>query len=516
MEGRRTAFALTLIILVSFAVYFNSLFGEFVYDDASQIVDNPWIKDIRRIPDLFLKDVWAFRSAMLGLSFHEPSNYYRPLMGLNYMLDYRIFGLRPWGFHLNNVVMHAAVSVVVFLLLRELLRLSGAGRPLDIAFAAAVLFAVHPIHTEAVAWLGCIPETTFTLFYLLSLLFYIRGRPLVSAGFFFVSVLYKETALTLPLLLVAYDVLFRERPGRFSPSVLGRYLPYAAIIAVYLLLRVNAIGGFAAVKRHAYLSNWQYFINVFPLFAGYIGKLILPVKLNAHYIFHPVYSIYELKGIVSLLFTLAVAVAAFGLRRERPALLGFLLMLIGLLPVLYIPALGENTFAERYLYLPSVGFVLIVSVFPAGLSRMGRAALLVFVSVAVVYSLQTVRRNFVWKNNFTLWSDTVLKSSDSYIAHGEIGLAYHERGQIDEAVKHYKASIDLRPNYEPYHNNLGNAYMQMGLYDAAIRHYSLSIAINPYALESYYNISLAYRAKGWDAMADEYLRKLEGLRAPPQ
>src|SRR3989338_11160465 len=176
---------IVIILITSIGVYLNTLPNGFVYDDEFQVLKNPWIKDVRYIPEIFLSDVWAFEGKGL-------SNYYRPLMHMIYMIDYYIFGLKPWGFHLTNIIFHAGVSVLVFIIASILINQSHDLNPksqilksksniqdskskiLSPAFIAALLFAAHPIHTEAVTWVAGIPELSFTLFYLLSFYLYIN------------------------------------------------------------------------------------------------------------------------------------------------------------------------------------------------------------------------------------------------------------------------------------------------------------------------------------------------------
>ncbi|MEK6527463.1 MAG: hypothetical protein AABZ36_01065, partial [Nitrospirota bacterium] len=336
--------AIVIVIIASIGVYLNTLPNEFVYDDESLVLRNPWIKDVKYIPEIFLSDAWAFKEE------GPPLNFYRPLVHIIYMIDYQVFGLKPLGFHLTTVLFHGGVSVLVFLIFSMLinqLRLTNLkpktqnpksqisnqkSEILSPAFIAALLFAAHPIHTEAVTWIGGIPELSFTLFYLLSFYLYIypvrdkslnrikadgkRGKNIIlSLLFFFLATLCKETALTLPLLIFAYDYSFRRDTllpaGRqasfFSPKtlyhLLKRYLPYLIISGIYFILRTHAIGGLAPVKRHAELSNYEYLINIFPIFTQYLEKLILPVNLNVFYVLHPISSILQLKGIIALILT---------------------------------------------------------------------------------------------------------------------------------------------------------------------------------------------------------------------
>ena len=210
LSSRYTAIA--ILFIISIGVYLNALPNEFVYDDKYQVLENHWIRDAKYIPEIFLTNVWAF------VGEENLSNYYRPLMHIIYMINYHIFGFKPWGFHLTNILLHGGVSVLLFLLLSVLINQShdlnskfhpeqvgtnskskikkSKGRTdlvrpksqfskpksqilnlksqiLSAPFIAALLFAAHPIHTEAVTWIGGIPELSFTLFYLLSFYLYI-------------------------------------------------------------------------------------------------------------------------------------------------------------------------------------------------------------------------------------------------------------------------------------------------------------------------------------------------------
>jgi hypothetical protein len=226
-------------------------------------VENPWIRDIKHLPEIFSSSAWAFKNV---------PNYYRPLVNIVYMLDYNIFGLTSWGFHLTNVILHTGVSVLVFLVTALLINkpqppqpqsieqcnatpahaLAGAEN-LTVPFVAALLFAVHPIHTEAVAWASGVQDVSFTFFYLLSFYFYLKTEGVWGKGFvlslvfFFFAALSKEPALTLPILLIAYDYSFK-RDSILHPKpetiylLLKRYLPYMVVAGIYLILRTYAIG----------------------------------------------------------------------------------------------------------------------------------------------------------------------------------------------------------------------------------------------------------------------------------
>jgi Flp pilus assembly protein TadD len=518
-------FPLSVLAVASLAVYANTLAGEFVYDDMSQVLENRWIRDVSYLPDILFKSVWSF----LG---EGTSNYYRPMMHTVYMANYHLFGLKPWGFHLVNALFHAGTSLLVFLLAARLFppryAAPSAGRGmtgevLSIPFIAALLFAVHPIHTEAVAWVAGLPDLSFSFFFLLSFLLYIvstsgdrlhKGFYSLSVASFFLSALSKEPALTLPLLLFAYDHLFGD-PGTGFKWRWKRYVPYLLAAAVYFALRLYALGGIAPEKRHEHLSALQHVINVFPLFMDYLGKLLLPIRLNAFHVFRPVASLLEARGILSIaVFAAFAAATVLAYRRNRAACFCLLLIVIPLLPAFYIRGLGLNTFAERYLYLPSAGFAMLAAMPFAraaeGYARRAVAAIAALALLAGIYSVGTVRRNAVWRENLTLFADTVRKSPDAGLPQKELGIALLEKGKVEEAIASFEKAILIEPSDFRVYNNRGMAFDQMGRFDLAMADFDRAIALEPRACEAYNNKGKSYGQIGrFEEAIEQFHRAIE-------
>lgn len=494
------ALRILAICLISISVYFNSLMNGFVHDDLFQVLKNPWISDYKNIPMIFKTGVWGF--------FTTPSNYYRPVMHLLYMLNYYLFGLAPWGFHLMNLIFHTANCVLIFLVTEKLLNHFQETNPSTLKIVpvlTAVIFAIHPVHTESVAWVAGIPDLSYTLFYLLSFYLFLisnnkdgstnYGFIFISAALFFIALLSKEPAATLPLVLLSFDYLRGKL--KFGMNIFKRYLPYLATACIYLYLRSWALGGFTYHKSNYNLSDYQYFINTFPLLIGYLKKLALPYNLNAFYTFHPILHLSGFKPIISVFVAIAFLLAlVVSLVKRSIVSVGLLFIAIPLLPSLYIAALAKNVFTERYLYLSVFGFGLLFSLLVSHIikSRPNSLKPIAFslAMLAVFYSAGTFSRNKIWKDNLTLFEDTVVKSPDSPDVHNNLGVLYLGAGEMDAAKDHFIRAIELEPSNMEAQGNLGIIYMRKGEIAKATNKFLFILDQDPNNLLSHYNLGILY------------------------
>ncbi|MFQ5901038.1 MAG: tetratricopeptide repeat protein [Thermodesulfobacteriota bacterium] len=512
-------------VVISMVVNLNILTNGFVWDDEMLFLQNKWITDIKYIPEMFTLKEWAFTKDVVS-----HSNWYRPVFHLFGMAGYLLSGLNPWGYHLVGLLFHTANTVLVFLITSVLFnRLETRNAPRStihpfFAFTAAILFAIHPINTEVVAWTSAASDLTFTFFLLLSFYLYIRPRirdendltsNLLSAASFLFALLCKETAMALPGLLILYD--YSEGKG-FSLSQAKRYTSYLIIIVIYFLLRDNALGNTVPTSvYHSYLDLYQYIINIFPLIVNYIYKLILPINLNAFHLFYPVYSLSEPRAIAALLFILLLAVLTVWLRRvNRIAFFCLIWMFIPLLPALYIPVVGRNVFAERYAYLSSIGFAILTAyLFKKVFYRLeardkvideksvsiGKAAIVVSIIVITgLYATGTIKRHLIWRSDYTLWTETVRESPDNYFAYNFLGDILSKKGMLSEAVDAYNNSLRFGSsarNPDPNilgsaHYNLGLIHSTRGLKQEALLEYDKAIEFKPRFFDAYYNSGIIY------------------------
>ncbi len=547
--------AILIIIIVSCAVYAMTLFNGFVYDDVPQVLENLWITELSNIPRIFASSAWSFMGD--GASYH----YYRPMMHTIYALEYQLFTLNPLYFHLVNILIHAFNSVMVFAVASVLLspRVASAGfkGPGSIIkdfptlpFIAAIFFAVHPVMSESVAWVAAIPELSYSAFFLLSFYLYIKSSALEDNGrasfsmltkpayifsviFFFVALFCKEPAMMLLPVLVAYDRISRKK--FFTLSAVSRYLPFAVLAVIYLVIRDNALGGLAPkFAEHSYLSIFQNILNVGPLVFEYFSNLLVPMKFSPFYVFYPVLSFFESTSLYSwALVVILLVLYIYLFVRRSVAFVAATLLLAPLLPVLYIPALSTSVFAVRYLYLPVAGFTIILAlIVGAILSRRkltgGKGAIIpVIIALVILFALssfKTIKRGQIWKDDLTLWTETVRLYPKNYHAHLNLAKSYMVSGEVELAKKAYNNSIrfnkqllhpkklslaeswynlgllefnsnEVERAIEAYRqslrikvkpsltrdvlNNLGNAYATGGYIDEAIRTYEQALAIDP-------------------------------------
>ncbi|MBI5903092.1 MAG: tetratricopeptide repeat protein [Deltaproteobacteria bacterium] len=490
-----------MVVVLSGLLYLNAIGNGFVYDDNVYVESDPTIRH--------LGNIWkALTSTALdpNVSSAVPSNYYRPLVPITYMLDYRIFGMAPWGFHLTNILFHALNSLLVYLIARKLFNKR------NLALAAGLLFASHPIHTEAVAWIAIVLDVGCAFFLLLAFYLYMgEGKAWVrlplSALAFFMALLYKETAVIFPLLLVSYEFLIRR--GAKGYGLKAALTVYPAVALAYLAVRLHVLGGFAPLPNpDAYLSGYRILINSVYLLMRYLWMLVFPVDLNAFHTLVPALSALDPRFIISAAAFCAMFVVWMTVgKMDRFTAFAFIWVVLPLLPTMYLLKVfgGEiwNIFCERYLYLPSFGFVLFVSYaggrLHEGLSRnpRGRAVVpAVFLAILFLYSAQTVLRNRVWRDNVTLYADGLEKSPGVALLHNNMGFEHLMNGRLGEAEAEFAAALRLDPKYEKAYFNLGLVYMKARDWERAGRYLETALGIKSYYADTYTNLGIVYLRLG--------------------
>jgi protein O-mannosyl-transferase len=462
--------------------YVSSLSNGFVWDDNQQIVMNPVLRAGSPWAHLFLSDAWSY--AHRDQPAH--SNYYRPLQMVSYRVTADWFGLQPQYLHILSVLFALAAVLAAFSVYLKLTR------RLAVAFAAAALFAVHPVHSEAVDWISALPELGCATFFLIAFNLFLSVRSpssdhnsdqssdqssdmtpewhprrwsslCLSLLAFAAALLWKETAVVFPAIIAAYVFCFAPDNFRKRLRSSARLsFPFWCVLAAYLALRFRILGFLSMHQRIWKLTPLQVGLNAFHLMAMYWWKLVAPLHLNAYYVFSPVRSIADPRAIVGILFV-AMACAAIRHAFSRAPLAAFasLWVFITLLPVMNIYALGRNVFAERYLYLPSVGFCLLAALIAA--SAMNRLpenrlpekfqkplAALLLTAIVLWFSWETFTRNPDWHDDATLFGATLASSPDAPFVHFMVAATESDNpADSQSAEAHYLQAIALAQSENP-------------------------------------------------------------------
>ena len=476
--NRTTLIHLLVLSAGGFGLYAGTLSSSFVADDNAEVLTDRLIRSFANIPTFFAHSVWFFLGG-------QGDRYYRPLKLLAYSIEYHLFGFQSFFWHFSNILINIAVIIAVYVLVRAL-----ASR--ELGFWAALWFAFHSIHVEAVAWIAGGNDLLCGLTILFAAWCYHRARsgasPVFFQGFavalFFGALMFKEPALAFPVVLLAYDFFYRRDSVREMLRAWPRYLPYLAAAGVYLALRWHALGGFAPDNPKNILTPKELFLTVPVLLAQYVGKALLPVHLHFWYVFEPTRA-FGWKPLMAFLLALALVAALFWLRRAQPvlafALAWFLLFLA---PALDIPKLGENVFTERYLYIPSVGFCIFAAwgwlrLLNAAYSPLARrAAYAGLAAVFILYSAVVFGRLPVWADDLHL---TVKTAEEVPTAKNvaQAGYAYYQVGRFEDSLRYSQRAVMLNPRLPWAHNNIGSAYLDLHRYDQALPEIQKAIELQP-------------------------------------
>jgi protein O-mannosyl-transferase len=502
------------LVVVSLAVYGNALRNGFVADDDLQILRNGFVTDSHSIAEYFATDAWGFAGAHL-------SNYYRPLQLMVYATEYALYGDRAWAWHLVNLCANAGAIVAAYFLLLSL-------ADWEIAFWACLLFALHPMHVEAVVWVAALPDLICGLLLFLALLAYHLGRSRggerawlmfsVSALAFFAALLTKETALLFPLVIISFEYFYRRRPLLQLWRVWASFLAFAAALAIYFALRWRALGAFApSAAPYLRLRPLQLAIAVPVVLARYVSKLLLPLHFNFFYFTRPIVTINLVSAAAILLLVLLVALP-FALREKAPLLaFGVAWFLLTIAPALDINAVGENYFTERYLYIPSLGFAICAAwiwlwVIRKVRSRPALAAAWSALAVALIFCVVQIERRIpVFRDDLRLYQATVLVSPNSARLQAGLALAYQQAGNLTESIEHDSLAVSIDPNYEAAQANLGNALIESNRSAEAIEHLKIALALQPDDVVILRSLAKAYVAQWQWADAERCYRSAEQM-----
>lgn len=508
--------AIILIILITALVYANSLRNSFIWDDFLTIVNNDSIKSWHNFPVLFSKSYL--------ISFGEET--YRPVETLSNFIDYSIWKLNPFGYHLTNVLLHILNAALIY----HLINLIVCNR--NLALLTALLFALHPVNTEAVNGISFREDLLALVFYLSSLILYIRSRkPVLSLIFFALALFSKEIALTLPGIIILYDYFFvfdgnlaaliKDFRARYL-GIKSRYPAFILVLLLYVGVRFFLMNNPVAARLT--YPGGNFYTNILTMsraFVHYIYLAFFPI--NAHLILHGnsfiSNSFFTPKVFFSVLFLLFCFFAANRIKKTSKELsFSIYWFFLTLIPVSNILPLN-NFLANRFLYIPMVGFCfflaallfkmphLEVSFFKQGLlQKFSRCAIIVLL---LFYPAFTMIRNLRYRNSISLWSEMVDIYPDSFEAHSLLGYGFLSNGLFDKAIQEYNTAISLTPFNIPTddYEYLGACYYDKGMPDKAVEVLNKALQINSHSEKACLYLGIIFKDKRAYGKAIEYFKR---------
>jgi len=527
-----------LIALLTLVAFLPSLQNGFVgWDDKLTLVEN---QNFRGLGWEQLR--WMFTT------FH--TGHYQPLSWVTFGLDFLLWGMNPFGYHLTNLLLHAANAVLVYFLAFRLLSLAvSATNSQDLSLRisaglAALFFAIHPLRVESVAWATERRDLLSALFFLLTIHLYLwanggaqssrtrRWRLSSALVVYCLSLLSKAVGMTLPIVLLVLDVyplgrLGIEGRGWFGRATRGVWLekiPFfilASAAGVIALLAQYQTGAMESIERHGVLARMAqaFFGLVF-----YLWKTVVPLGLSPLYEIPPQLDPWEWPFLLSGILTVGISLSLFLLRRRWPAGLAVWVCYVAILaPVLGVAQSGTQLVADRYSYLSCLGWAILVGVgsyrcWRAWLTgRVGRLTFLAAAGLAtavlVVLSTSTWKQVRVWHNSEKLWRHALAVTQRSSTAHFNLGHILADRDELKEAIWHYRQALWIKPTDNSAHTNLGNALSSQGQLEEAIEHYRQALRINPTDSLAHNNLGNALRDQGQVEEAIEHYR--QALRINP-
>lgn len=466
-----------ILVIVAFAIFANTLNGDFVYDDKRQILKNPLIQDASLYGKALTSDVWAFK----GDGSAAASNYYRPTFVLWLIFNFQLFGVNPFGWHLLNILLHVGVCVLAFLLLRKwnLNNLT--------AFSIALLFAVHPVHTESVAWISGAPDLLFGVFFLSSVWFadnfakrYSKESNEKHGAKYYLDLIFalvfyafalgsKEVGI---LCFPIFMLIFAKESGKQNAIKLT--IPFTIFAAIYFVARFFAIGAISHPTEDA-VGFRQMIFTIPAMFVFYLKQTIFPLWLGANHPLRP-HSDFDIDDfLLPLIISIAALILFFILaKRSFVQRIGFAFFILTLIPAMNATGfMFEQIVHDRYLYFPLLGFLMLIFPFIAEMfakifgEKRKFAFILAVIFLAIPLSFKTFLYNKVWTSELSLWKQAVEIDVKSAFNWSQLGAILSEEKRTDEAIEAYNNSIDVRPTALAY-LGLGRNFLAQNQFEEAV------------------------------------------------
>ncbi len=496
-----------MLIGATVAVYANSLPNSFHYDDVSTILQNPSVQHVERVPEHF----WS-----VAIGKQEGGASYRPLVMASYGLNYWWGKSNPEGYHVINIALHVAAALVVVLLVWNLSGQAGA------AWLGGLVFALHPIHTEAVNYITARSSVLYSVAALAAVVGFIRYRAsgrvtllVLSVVAYLASLLAKEAAVIVPVLLIGYDVIVGQRQWSNLRRWIQPHVPFVALTLAYVVFRRVMMADVMPAAYHGDL------VTVGLTFAAVVAKTLsgqlVPINLSISHPFGPIRHL-TLQAFGAVTVVASLLIAGTVVRRRAPVLaysaMWFVVALVPLVPLTMMTTLA--LYQENRGYLSAAAVTLVAGPLLAwawerdGVAkrRMARRAGVLLLLGAM--GMAVVLRNPVWRDDISLWRDVLDKASGNQAAYVNLGAAFQARGEYPAAAEIYQRALERFPSNGMLYNNLGAIYLASGDRDQAMDAFRAAVRVTPDLATPYFNLGLILQGAGHrDQAAAAYRRFLE-------
>lgn len=440
-----------------------------------------------------------------------------------------IFGDNPFGYHLMSLAVHISVVALIYIFTMQI------SKDKNISLVSGLIFAAHPLHVESVSFIVAITDPITALFMLVtSILFgkFLSYKShdkkkaccyIVSLITFVCALLSKEMGVTVPILLCLYEYIYLKMEDKnIIPSfqTFVHHIPFFVILGIYLIIRGMILD---PITNTPHMTLYHRILNVPYLITEYIRLLFFPVNLSL------LRDIPTAKGLLDAIFYIPVIIlTVIGLlmiktyRYMTYSAFALIWFLITLIPVLNIIPMPYPALFDRFAYIPSIGFTILISLTIGRIMKLEiikkdivRYCVYFFLSLMLIFfSITSIRRTFIWTNDLTLWSNSIKKSPDSKVARINLGYYYDRIGEIDRAIKEYKEAIRIDPDYYFAHNNLGVLFQRKGMLDLAAKELKKTIQLKPGFDMAHNNLgNLYFELREIPSASREYK---EAIRLNPQ
>lgn len=513
-----------LVCALTFIAYVGTLAFGFVYDDKPVIVDNAAIRSWQDVVHSLIP------GASTNVAGFPRATFYRPVTALWTRLNYAAFGLNPAGWHFAMLALHVLMTYLVFAVFK---RLTGARH---IAVVAAVLFGLHPVHVENVAWLSSVNDLLMSLLLLGSFLAYLRYRDDAklwigaSILLFGLGLLSKETAAVFPLLILGFAIIFAQsrssgNAGLWSALKEGSVsVPYFVVLAAYLVFRRSMLHSLPAPIAPL---SWTTMVLTWPSVMWFdLKHLLLPISSSEFYPLAYVTVPGFANFLLPVLFLMIACIAAWygisKLANPRLGLFALLWVVLPLLPCLYLRAIASDNFVhDRFLYLPSVGIVILIALAIHGISAAktfgARGVRVKWAIVAILCAaglVGTVNHQLQWASNLLLYQNGVASAPQNLVVEDNLANEFANLGRYDRAIPLYLNVLQRNPRFWASNYNLGYAYYRMGRFAEAESYLIRAIQVDDHDPDQFMLLARAQMQQGNLAQAAQNAER--ALQRGPQ